>query len=112
MGHACAGLARDDVAGAHLQLLALDAVRDLNRRRPQLEHRAACEEDEQLLVGRVAVRPRTRASRFEPPPVDACMYRAGLPRETHPAAGVAFVRGLGVAEVDRAWRCRLARVER
>src|SRR5512132_2665427 len=96
---------RDDVAAPDLDRFPLRLVlQDIERRGPELERRAALEEDEQLLVGRMAVRWRTVMARFEAPIVHPGVLRARLARKEHPAACLAFVGGLGVGDIDRARR--------
>src|SRR5436190_8249058 len=102
MRHPGARRPRDDVAGTDLDRFTLRlTLEDGERRRPQLERGPALEEDEKLLVGRVAVRRRAVLPGLEPSEVHAGVLRPGLASEQHPAAPLPLVRGLGVADVDR-----------
>src|SRR5262249_29547580 len=112
MGHAGARRPREDVARPDLdRLLLLLLLEHGQRRRPELEGGCTLEEDEQLLVGGVAVRWRAVVPALEAPVVDARVLRARLAREQHPAAGLALVGRVGVGEVEAARRLRLAGAE-
>src|SRR5204863_6603795 len=87
MRHPGARRPRDDMPGADLDRFLLRLLfHHLERRRPELERRLALQEDEQLLVGRVAVRRRAVVAGFEPPGVHARVLRPGLAGEQDPAS--------------------------
>src|SRR5215831_8004804 len=113
MGHPCARRPREDMARADLNRLLLFLVlEDGQRRWPEFDARGALEEDEELLVGGMAVRRGSVVAGLEAAVVDPGVLRAGLAREQHPAAGLALVGRVGVGEVDGAWWLRVAGVER
>src|SRR5260221_8316653 len=97
--------ARNYVARADRDVLPLDALRQRNGRRPELERAVAVEDDEDLLVLGVALRDRAMHSRVDPFPVEPSLVGALAGRERR---GHERLRPLmlDLIDVDDVWRAR------
>src|SRR5437868_52342 len=100
---------RDDVSCANRMLLALASVLRLRGRGPELERSLPCEDDEDLLVDRMAVRRRAGVAVVQASPVQTGAYGARPDRHPHPAARVAFVLRVDLVCVDDVDRTRRRR---
>src|SRR5919204_6313399 len=72
-----------------------------SRRRPELEHAFSVEDDEDLLLGGVAMRRRRAPARVEPDPVQAASLRPRKPADLDERPALLDLRRRDVGDVRR-----------